>query len=162
MHHGALSSGQWRHGSPTGGGEGRRAGGSGVDRCPFHNRRRCNLNAHGRCQPQRHGGRVAASGLSALHNRQGLRSGGGAARAIAEAFVQGLAHSTALVADVFFVVHRHGVVLPRPAAGFPVALRDSVLLPVLAPAPLSVMLFWLGKVRFDHWRRRRVKAEVQG
>ena len=43
---------------------------------------------------------------------------------------------------------------------FPEALRDSVLLPVLALAPLPVMLFWLGKVRFDDWRRRRVRAAV--
>jgi uncharacterized membrane protein len=38
---------------------------------------------------------------------------------------------------------------------FPEALRDSALLYVLALAPLPVMLFWLGKVRFDDWRRRR-------
>ena len=41
---------------------------------------------------------------------------------------------------------------------FPEALRDSTLLPVLALAPLPIMLFWLGKVRFDDWRRQRVKA----
>jgi hypothetical protein len=41
---------------------------------------------------------------------------------------------------------------------FPEALRGSVLLYVLALAPLPVMLFWLGKVRFDDWRRQRVKA----
>lgn len=41
---------------------------------------------------------------------------------------------------------------------FPKALRDSSLLYVLALAPLPVMLFWLGKVRFDDWRRRRMKA----
>jgi hypothetical protein len=41
---------------------------------------------------------------------------------------------------------------------FPEALQDSVVLPVLALAPLPVMLFWLGKVHFDDWRRRRVKA----
>lgn len=40
---------------------------------------------------------------------------------------------------------------------FPEALRETILLPVLALAPLPVMLFWLGKVRFD-WRQRRVKA----
>jgi hypothetical protein len=33
-----------------------------------------------------------------------------------------------------------------------------MLLPVLALAPLPIMLFWLGKVRFDDWRRQRVKA----
>lgn len=43
---------------------------------------------------------------------------------------------------------------------FPVSLQDSELLPVLALAPLPVMVFWLVKVRFDDWRRRRVKAEV--
>lgn len=43
---------------------------------------------------------------------------------------------------------------------FPKALQGSVLLYVLALAPLPVMLFWLGKVRFDDWRRRRVKAAV--
>ena len=43
---------------------------------------------------------------------------------------------------------------------FPEAIQDSVLLPVLALAPLPVMLFWLGKVRFDDWRRRRAKAAV--
>jgi uncharacterized membrane protein len=41
---------------------------------------------------------------------------------------------------------------------FPEAMRDSVLLYVLALAPLPVMVFWLGKVGFDDWRRRRVKA----
>ena len=41
---------------------------------------------------------------------------------------------------------------------FPEALQDSALLPILALAPLPVMLFWLGKVRFDDWRR--VKATV--
>lgn len=40
---------------------------------------------------------------------------------------------------------------------FPEALRDSVLLYAVALSPLPVMLFWLGKVRFDDWRRR-VKA----
>ncbi len=39
---------------------------------------------------------------------------------------------------------------------FPEALRDSVLLYAIALSPLPVMLFWLGKVRFDDWRRRRV------
>ena len=38
---------------------------------------------------------------------------------------------------------------------FPEALRDSVLLYAIALSPLPVMLFWLGKVRFDDWRRRR-------
>lgn len=38
---------------------------------------------------------------------------------------------------------------------FPEALRDSVLLYVLALSPLPVMLFWLGKVRVDDWRRSR-------
>ncbi len=41
---------------------------------------------------------------------------------------------------------------------FPEALRDSVLLYAVALSPLPVMLFWLGKVRFDDWRRRRVKT----
>jgi uncharacterized membrane protein len=41
---------------------------------------------------------------------------------------------------------------------FPEALRDSVLLYVVALSPLPVMLFWLGKVRFDDWRRRRRAA----
>jgi hypothetical protein len=44
---------------------------------------------------------------------------------------------------------------------FPEALQDSVLLYVLALAPLPIMLFWLGKVHFDDWRRRRVKAAVR-
>lgn len=43
---------------------------------------------------------------------------------------------------------------------FPEALQQSVLLPVLALAPLPVMLFWLGKVHFDEWRRQRLKAAV--
>lgn len=43
---------------------------------------------------------------------------------------------------------------------FPEALRESVLLPALALTPLPIMLFWLGKVRFDDWRRRRAKAAV--
>jgi uncharacterized membrane protein len=43
---------------------------------------------------------------------------------------------------------------------FPKALQDSVVLYVLALAPLPIMVFWLGKVRFDEWRRRRVKAVV--
>lgn len=43
---------------------------------------------------------------------------------------------------------------------FPEALQQSVLLPVLALAPLPVMLFWLGKVQFDEWRRQRPKAAV--
>ncbi|WP_397404147.1 hypothetical protein [Phenylobacterium sp.] len=38
---------------------------------------------------------------------------------------------------------------------FPEALRDSVLLYAIALSPLPIMLFWLGKVRFDDWRRRR-------
>ena len=41
---------------------------------------------------------------------------------------------------------------------FPETLRDSVLLYAVALSPLPVMLFWLGKVRIDDWRRRRVKA----
>ncbi|WP_419252784.1 hypothetical protein ACN2C6_14570 [Caulobacter sp. ErkDOM-YI] len=43
---------------------------------------------------------------------------------------------------------------------FPEALQDSALLYVLALAPLPIMLFWLGKVHFDDWRRRRLKAAV--
>jgi len=43
---------------------------------------------------------------------------------------------------------------------FPEALRNSALLYILALAPLPVMLFWLAKVRFDDWRRRRVKVAV--
>jgi len=43
---------------------------------------------------------------------------------------------------------------------FPKAVQDSVLLYVVALSPLPIMLFWLGKVRFDDWRRRRVKAAV--
>jgi uncharacterized membrane protein len=43
---------------------------------------------------------------------------------------------------------------------FPEDMQDSVLLPVAALAPLPVMLFWLGKVRFDDWCRKRVKAAV--
>jgi uncharacterized membrane protein len=43
---------------------------------------------------------------------------------------------------------------------FPKELQNSVLLYVLALAPLPVMLFWLGKVRFDDWRRRRAKPAV--
>lgn len=42
---------------------------------------------------------------------------------------------------------------------FPKTLQDSVLLLVLALAPLPVMLFWLGKIRFDAWRRRSKVAE---
>lgn len=41
---------------------------------------------------------------------------------------------------------------------FPEALRDSVLLYAVALSPLPVMLFWLGKVRFDDWRRQRRAA----
>ena len=41
---------------------------------------------------------------------------------------------------------------------FPEAFRDSVLLYVVALSPLPDMLFWLGKVRFDDWRRRRRAA----
>ena len=41
---------------------------------------------------------------------------------------------------------------------FPEALQSSILLPVLALSPLPVMLFWLGKVRFDDWRRRAKAA----
>lgn len=37
---------------------------------------------------------------------------------------------------------------------FPQALQGSALLSVLAVAPLPALLFWLGKVRFDDWRRR--------
>lgn len=43
---------------------------------------------------------------------------------------------------------------------FPKTLQDSVLLLVLALAPLPVMLFWLGKIRFDAWRRRTKAAET--
>lgn len=43
---------------------------------------------------------------------------------------------------------------------FPKPLQDSVLLLVLALAPLPVMLFWLGKIRFDAWRRRPKVAET--
>ena len=43
---------------------------------------------------------------------------------------------------------------------FPEALQGSALLSVLALAPLPVMLFWLGKVRFDDWRRRAKAAAV--
>ena len=38
---------------------------------------------------------------------------------------------------------------------FPEALQGSILLTVLALAPLPVMLFWLGKIRFDDWRRTK-------
>lgn len=38
---------------------------------------------------------------------------------------------------------------------FPEALRDSALLYAVALSPLPIMLFWLGKVRFDDWRRGR-------
>jgi len=34
---------------------------------------------------------------------------------------------------------------------FPESLQGSILLIVLALSPLPVMLFWLGKVRFDDW-----------
>ena len=43
---------------------------------------------------------------------------------------------------------------------FPEALQGSNLLTVLALAPLPVMLFWLGKIRFDDWRRRAKAAET--
>lgn len=43
---------------------------------------------------------------------------------------------------------------------FPEALQDSALLYAVALSPLPVMLFWLGKVRFDDWRRRRVKTAI--
>ncbi len=43
---------------------------------------------------------------------------------------------------------------------FPEALQDSALLYAVALSPLPVMLFWLSKVRFDDWRRRRVKAAI--
>jgi len=38
---------------------------------------------------------------------------------------------------------------------FPKAVQDSALLYVVALSPLPIMLFWLGKVYFDDWRRRR-------
>lgn len=41
---------------------------------------------------------------------------------------------------------------------FPKALQGSTLLLVLAMIPVPVMLFWLGKVRFDDWRRRTAAA----
>jgi hypothetical protein len=37
---------------------------------------------------------------------------------------------------------------------FPEAFRDSIPLYLIALSPLPIMLFWLGKVRFDAWRRR--------
>ncbi|MBY0519421.1 MAG: hypothetical protein K2P79_03225, partial [Sphingomonas sp.] len=43
---------------------------------------------------------------------------------------------------------------------FPKALQGSALLLVLALSPLPVMLFWLGKMRFDEWRRRAKAAEM--
>ena len=43
---------------------------------------------------------------------------------------------------------------------FPKALQGSILLLVLALSPLPVMLFWLGKVRFDDWRRHARAAEI--
>jgi hypothetical protein len=43
---------------------------------------------------------------------------------------------------------------------FPEALQGSALLSVLAVAPLPVMLFWLGKVRFDDWRRQAKAAAI--
>jgi uncharacterized membrane protein len=43
---------------------------------------------------------------------------------------------------------------------FPKAVQDSVLLYVVALSPLPIMLFWLGKVYFDDWRRRRRKASA--
>lgn len=43
---------------------------------------------------------------------------------------------------------------------FPQALQGSALLSVLAVAPLPVMLFWLGNVRFDDWRRRAKAAAL--
>ncbi|PTS81747.1 MULTISPECIES: hypothetical protein [unclassified Caulobacter] len=43
---------------------------------------------------------------------------------------------------------------------FPKALQGSVLLYVVALSPLPVMLFWLGKVHFDDWHRRRAKVSV--
>lgn len=45
---------------------------------------------------------------------------------------------------------------------FPEALQGSILLLVLALAPLPVMLFWLSKVRFDDWRRRTKAAGDSG
>jgi uncharacterized membrane protein len=41
---------------------------------------------------------------------------------------------------------------------FPEALQDSVLLYAFALSPLPVMLFWLGKVRLDDWRRQQRAA----
>lgn len=43
---------------------------------------------------------------------------------------------------------------------FPEDLQGSALLSVLAVAPLPVMMFWLGKVRFDDWRRRAKAAAL--
>jgi hypothetical protein len=43
---------------------------------------------------------------------------------------------------------------------FPETLQGSALLLVLALSPLPVMLFWLGKIRFDDWRRRTQVAET--
>jgi hypothetical protein len=41
---------------------------------------------------------------------------------------------------------------------FPEPLRESLFLYGAALAPLPIMLFWLGKIRFDDWRRRAVKS----
>jgi len=43
---------------------------------------------------------------------------------------------------------------------FPQALQGSALLSMFALAPLPVMLFWLGKVRVDDWRRRAKPAAL--
>lgn len=43
---------------------------------------------------------------------------------------------------------------------FPEALRDSPLLYAVALSPLPLMLFWLGKIRFDHWRRSGARPPV--
>jgi hypothetical protein len=43
---------------------------------------------------------------------------------------------------------------------FPEAFRDSIPLYLIALSPLPVMLFWLGKVRFDAWRRRAKSAST--
>jgi hypothetical protein len=43
---------------------------------------------------------------------------------------------------------------------FSEALQGSILLLLLALSPLPVMLFWVGKVRFDDWRRHARTAEI--
>jgi hypothetical protein len=51
-----------------------------------------------------------------------------------------------------------GVALSITAAGVILMQMGAALLYILALAPPPVMLFWLGKVRFDAWQRAKSAA----